>query len=158
MRKRHSYDRLFEGNPLVLFCVLFTVSVTVSVIINAIFGATFVLRTEGIIISSVYLIAPILPLTVFHRLWKSSYIAERDYLLFINIPLHYLFSSVLTVLFTFLMGLFRLLPLTPAAYISALITFTGMYALVILGAIVIDLLQTAKANGNLKKIQASLRR
>jgi len=155
MRKRHSYDRLFEGNILVVFCVIFTVSIFVTVILNTVFGGTFSMSIQNLIWTVVFISAPLLPLALFTHLWKSNCIAENDYLFWIGIPAHYAVSSALTMLFVFIQSRLHSLPLS--TYLDALINYTVMYAIVVAGAVVVDLLQTGTANKNLRKIQARQR-
>jgi len=104
--------------------------------------------------SIAFLGAPILPLTILQYLWKSNVINDKDYLLWGGIPLHYLISCGLIVFFTFLRSLFE--PIPQGAYLNTFINYTMVYAVILIGAVVIDLTQTATANKNLKKIQASL--
>jgi len=151
MRKRHSFDRLFEGNMLVLFCVIFTVIIIVEVILATIRGSTVHLSVQSLIWHVIFISAPLLPLAIFQYLWRSNYIGERDYLFWVSIPLHYLISCGITLLYLFIRSFF--VPLTQRIYLVVLINYSIMYIIILAGAVIIDLLQTAKANRNLRKIQ-----
>jgi len=153
MRKRRSYDRLFEGNIIVLYCVIFTVNIIVLTISSAIWGGIINLSVEFLIWNFVFISAPLLPLAIFKHLWRSNYIHERDYLLWISIPLHYLISCGLTLFFIFLQSIFT--PLPQGIYLAAIANYTIMYIIIVTGAAVIDLMQTSTANRNLRTIQAS---
>ena len=153
MRKRRSFDRLFEGNMLVVFCVLFTAAVILSAIINTIFGAEFTLSMRNIIVTAVFLSAPLLPLSICKHLLKANYITERDYLFWIGIPIHYFVSAGITMFYSLIWSIFEQIP--PIVFLTTLIEFTVMYAIVIGGAVVVDFCQTSTANKNLRKIQAS---
>jgi len=152
MRKYYSFERFFEGNQLVRFCVLFTIAIAAEAVLSAIAGATIYLNIEYVIWTAVFLSAPILPLAVFQRLWKSNYISEKDYLFWLSIPLHYLVSCALILLFTFIQRFF--LPLPISIYLLRFVYYTAGYIVIMIGAIIIDLMQTASSNKNLRKIQA----
>jgi len=151
MRKRYSFDRLFEGNMLVLFCVIFTVNVVIRIILAGLQGTAITLGVQSLIWSTVYISAPLLPLAIIQHLLRSGYMEERDYLLWISAPVHYLISAGLTVFYVFIQGLF--MPLPERMFIFALVNYTIMYIIIVTGAIIIDLLQTARVNKNLRKIQ-----
>jgi hypothetical protein len=142
---------MFEGNLLVLYCVIFTVSLIVMTIASTIWGGRIYLSIEFLLWNFVFISAPLLPLGVFKHLWKSNRIHERDYIFWVSVPLHYLISCGLTALFVFIQGLF--MPLSQGVYFIALVNYTIMYAIILIGAAAIDLLQTSAANRNLKKIQ-----
>jgi len=154
MKNRYSFESLFESNKMVLLCVLFTINIIIETVSSAIWDRTTYLSIEFLIWNVVSLGAPILPLVVFQYLWKSNYINDKDYLLWAGIPTHYLISCGLILFSTFIRSLFE--PLIQRAYIVSFINYTLVYAIVLIGAIVIDLMQTATANGNLRKIQTRL--
>jgi len=151
MRKRYSFDRLFEGNKFVLICVFFTVLVLFSAIGNAIAGVRIYLSIGFVVSNIFYVSAPVLIFAIFQYLWKSDYIAERDYLLWVGIPLHYLLSLGLILFFTFIHGLFE--PLAQGIYLFRFRDFTALYIIGTIGAIAIDFIRTAKDNKNLRKVQ-----
>ena len=148
MRKEYSFQRLFDGNVLVLACVLFTISMLVNTVASTIAGREHI----STIWDFIFLSAPIIPIAIFKHLWQSGVISKNEYLFWGSIPVFYLMSFGLTMLYTFLQGLFS--PMTPN-YFMTFINYTIMFAAVLFGAIIIDLVQTAKANDNLKKIHAS---
>jgi len=154
MKKQYSFESLFGGNKIVLLCIIFTVHIIIETIFSTIGGRTTYLSMGFLVWSILLLSAPVLPLAVFQYLWKSNVISDKDYLLWGGIPLHYIISSGLIMLFTFIRSLFE--PLPQGSYLNALINYTVVYAIILIGAVVIDLAQTATANDNLKKIQARL--
>jgi len=104
----------------------------------------------------IYLTAPVLPLAIFQHLWEAKRIEEKDYLFWTGISLHFAISCALILLITFIHGFFE--PLPQGAYIVHVINYAVGYAVILLGAVVVELLQTANLNKNLRKIQASHRR
>ncbi|MCL2843454.1 MAG: hypothetical protein FWE28_08355 [Oscillospiraceae bacterium] len=154
MRKRYSFENLFEGNKVVLMCILFTVHIILETIFSTIAGRTTYLSMGMLIWSLVALVAPILPIALFQYLWKSDFISDKDYLFWGAIPSHYIISCGLTLLFTFIRSFFELLPQN--FYLVAFINYTAIYLIILIGAVVVDLTQTANANDNLRKIQTHL--
>jgi len=86
---------------------------------------------------------PVLPLIAFR------FINEK-YSIWAVLPVHYIICSGLVMLYVFVLGLFA--ELHPDAYIDMFRSFSMIYALVIIGTLIIDLYQTAKANKNLRAI------
>jgi len=158
MRKRYSFESLFEGNKIVLMCVLFTVSILIETISNTICGRTTHLSMEFLLWSFLNLSAPIIPIALFQFLWKSNYIRDKDYLFWACIPLHYLISIGLIMVFTFIRTFFEPWTHEFNVYLMTFINYTAVYIIIITGAIVIDLVQTSTANRNLSIIQASQRK
>jgi len=154
MRKRYSFESLFEGNKVVLMCVLFTVLIIIEAISNAITGNTSYLSIAMLTWGIISLLAPVLPIVLFQHLWKSDVISDKDYLLWCGIPIHYLISSGLTLFFMFLRGFFE--PLPQGVYLSTFLQYTVAYTIILVGAAVVDLMQTSAANKNLRKIQVAL--
>jgi len=152
MRKRYSFESMFDGNILVIFCVLFTVSMIFETIFSVIGGGTI---HVSMIWRTIWLSATLLPLALFQYLWKSHYIDERSYYFWVGIPMHYLISGGLLLLYLFIWGFFE--HLTPNAYLITLANYTVGYMIVMGGAAVIHFMQTSRANKNLRKIQASQR-
>ena len=153
MKKQSPSGTLFDSNMLVVFCVLFTISIITEAILNSIVGAAVYLRIEFVIWLSVFLSAPLLPLSVFKYLWKYNYIGEKDYLFWAGIPLQYLISCGLIMFYTFIQGFFE--PQRQGIYLFRFTMYTIMFVVLTIGAIVIDLIQTATDNENLRKIHAS---
>jgi len=158
MRKRYSFYRLFEGNMLVLFCIFFTVTIIGDVIFAAVRGNAVNLSSLTLIWRVVLLSAPLVPFAILRHLWRSDYIDEKDYLFWGSVPMHYLISAGLLLLYLFIWGLFMPLSLSLRIVQNALVNYTIVYIITIAGAIVIDLLQIARANRNLKKIQGDRER
>ncbi|MCL1863826.1 MAG: hypothetical protein FWF78_09705 [Defluviitaleaceae bacterium] len=156
MMKRRPYDRLFEGNILVLYCVIFTANIIFITLLSSVRGVEFTLNIRILVWMFVFLSAPLLPLWVFKRLWQSDRIPENSYIFWISIPAHYVISSGLTLIFVFIQGIFE--PLPRIVYLYSLIQYTIMYAIVIVSAVIIDLMQTSKVNRNLQIIQKSKKR
>lgn len=156
MNKWYSSDKLFEGNKAVLFCVVFTVVIIFATIANAITGVTIYLSIEYVFSNIAQIGAPIVTASALQRLWKLKYFAERDYLLWVGLVLHYLISLGLILFFTFLHGMFREIPLPQGIYLFRLRDYTLLYAIIVVGAIVVDLMRTATDNKNLRKIQSKL--
>jgi len=151
MSKRRSYDHLFEGNFFTLYCVFFTlqtISITVTTYLQ---GYTVTLTPHFLLSSFMFIGAPLLPLGVAKYLWKRGRISEHTYLFWIGIPMHYSVSSALLLLFISMLNGFTRLPLQ--VYARIWLEYAVSYTIVILIAMVIDWLQTAKANQNLRLIQ-----
>jgi len=157
MRKRYSFEGLFEDNKIVLMCVLFTVNIIIETISNTIGGRATYLSVEFLLWSILNLSAPIMPIWIFQFLWKSNVIKDKDYLFWASIPLHYLISIGLILLYTFLRSFFESWTHEISVYLMTFINFTMVYVIIILGAIMIDLFQTSTANKNLRMIQDSQR-
>lgn len=157
MSKRRSYDRLFEGNILVVYCVLFTANIIFLTILSTLQGGTIILSIELLMWHFTFLSAPLLPLTLFKYLWQSNYIDEKKYLFLIGIPIHYLLSAGLTILLLFVQGIF-FGPFPLRLHLINLLNYTVVYGLVIAGAMIIDFMQTSKANKNLRIIQESIKK
>ena len=152
MRKRYSIDRLFEGNKLVLICVLFTVSTVIETVASGIQGRVTALSIPDLLWGLAFLGAPVLPLAVFQTLWKSNIMDENDYIFWVSLPLHFVISGGLILLLTFVFNIVN--PVAYRSYPATLAGFAIGYAIVMAGAVVVDLLQTAGANQALRKIQA----
>lgn len=153
MKKRRPYDRLFEGNKLVLMCVLFTVNLFIETIAATILDVPMYMTLSAFAWRMTWLSAPVLPLTILQYLWEADYITEDRYLLWISIPVHFALSAGLLLLYVFIWG--RFYPLLRGAYIETLLTYGMGYAIIIIGAMVVDAIQVSTTNKNLKKIQAS---
>jgi len=157
MRKRYSFESLFEGNKIVLMCILFTVSIIIATITNTVGGRTTYITIKFLLWSVLNLSAPIMPITIFQHLWKSNFINDKDYLFLASVPLHYLISLGLILFYTFIRGFFEPWTHEINVYIMSFINYTAVYIIIVIGAIVIDLVQTSTANKNLRIIQASKR-
>ena len=151
MKKNFSLKILDECNLLVLFCIIFTIGMMFEAIMSSIRGAPVYFNIEFIFWSSAFYSAPILTSAIFKQLWKSNYIAEKDFLYWLDIPLHYLATCGLIMFYTFIQGFFHSLP--QRIYLIRFIYSTVFYVTITIGAIVIDLIQTGIANDNLRKIQ-----
>lgn len=155
MKKHDFFEKFLTTSLPILFCVFFTITIIIEAVTNTIVGAGVYLRIEFIVWVSVFLIAPILPLVILRRLWKSTYIAEKNHLYWGSLLLHYLISCGLMMLFTFMQGFFE--PLRQGLYLFRFGMYTAMYVGIMIGAVIIDLARTATDNENLRKIQASRR-
>jgi len=151
MKKRYSFESLFEGNLFVLACVLYTVSTLVTVVVNTIAGSMENVSAPSLW-DFIFLGAIILP----HTIWKSDYIQKKEYPFWIDITAFYLTALGLVMFATFVQGFFDDLP--DRSYFYTFINFTTMFFIVLVGAVVVDFMKTATANKNLKKIQISQRR
>ena len=151
MSKRRSYDHLFEGNFFTLYCVFFTLQTILVTVTTYLQGYTVTLTPLFLLSSFMFIGAPLLPLGVAKYLWQTGRISERTYLFWIGIPMHHSVSSVLLLLFVTLLNGFSRLPLQ--VYVNIWLEYAVTYTIVILIAMVIDWLQTAKANQNLRLIQ-----
>ena len=100
-----------------------------------------------------YTSAPIPPFVVLQRLWKPDFIGEKDYLLWTGAFLHYVVSCGLILLFTFIRGLFE--PFPQGFYFTRIAEYTFVYVIICGFAIIADLMNTAKLNKNLRRIQKS---
>jgi len=154
MKNRYSFQRLFDGNPIVLMCVFYTISIKINAVSRFAVGEVFYIDFSFFIWSMIFLTAPILPIEILKRLWKSDYINDRDYLFWAGIPMYFVMSCGLALFYTFLQSLFE--PLPPNAYFYTFINYTTLFVIITIGAIVIDLMLTARDNKNLKKIQAKI--
>ena len=153
MKKHYSFESLFEGNKIVLMCVLFTVIIIFTTVSNAVMGRETYLSIWILIWAILSLAAPVLPMSLFQYLWKSDIVSDKDYLLWFGIPSHYIISSGLQLLFMFIRGFFE--PLPQGIYLGVFIQYTVVYIITIIGAVAVDLMKTATANKNLRKIQES---
>ena len=151
MRKRYSFDSLFRGNKLVLMCVIFTVAIIIETVSNSIMGRATNLNIGSLIWGLLSIAAPVLPLALFQYLEKSDIISDKYNSLWFGIPMHYIISSGLQLFFMYLRGFFE--PLPQGVYRGTLRQYTMVYIIILIGAAVIDLIQTATANKSLRKIQ-----
>ncbi|MCL2285711.1 MAG: hypothetical protein FWC32_05025 [Firmicutes bacterium] len=151
MSKRYAFDRLFEGNKLVLMCVLFTVSIISAAISSTITGVQIYLSLRFVIVNLVFLSAPVIPLAAAQHLLNKKRISENSYYFWVGIPIHYFVSCGLLTFYLSLFHLFQ--PGTIRAYVNTVINFSVGYAAIGLGAAAIDLIQTASANKHLRKIR-----
>lgn len=151
MSRRYAFDRLFEGNKLVLMCVFFTISIISATITSAITGEQIYLNLRSVITNIVYLSVPVIPLAVAQHLLNKKRISEEKYCFWVGIPMHYFVSCGILVVFLSIHHMFR--PVSFRAYVESIIGYTFAYVVIILGAAVIDLIQTASANRQLKKIR-----
>jgi len=155
MIKRYSFEKLFEGNKLVLFCIIYTISIVIATISSHVANAPFYLTLDGMVASFLYLSAPILPLSLCQHLFQLKYIDEKSYHFWVGIPVHFVVSSVLLMFIVFMLGILRQANFGIAAYLSILGNYAITYIIIMAGGIVIDLIQTANVNNNLKKIRRS---
>ena len=156
MRRRYSFENLFEGNKVVLMCILFTTNIIIETISNTIGGRATYLSVGSLVWLIVYVSAPILPIAIFQRLRNSNFIDDKNYLFWGAIPLHYIVSCGLTLLFTFVRSFFESLP--QSIYLVVFINYTIIYVIILISAVIIDITQTATANSNLRKIQEHQRK
>jgi len=154
MKNRYSFQRLFDGNPFVLMCVFYTINIKINAISRLIAGEVFYIDFSFFIWSFVFITTPILPIEIIKRLWKSKYINDRDYLFWADVPMYFVMTCGLALFYTFLQGLFE--PLPSNVYLNTIINFTSLFVIITIGAIVIDLVKTARDNKNLKKIQSKI--
>jgi len=152
MKKHDFFERFLDISLPVLFCVIFTIVIIIEAITNTIVGAEVNLGIDFVVWVCVFLIAPILPLALLKRLWKSTYIAEKNQLYLGSLLLHYLISCGLMMFFTFMQGFFE--PLQEGLYLFRFVMYTAIYVVTIIGAIIIDLARTANDNENLRKLHA----
>jgi len=152
-RKRGAIDRLFEMNKIVVMCIFFTINTAINVVSGAIANETIYLSLGSMAWTFALISAPVLPFAILQRLWKSEFIGERDYLLWTSAFLHYVVSCGLILLFTFIRGLFE--PLPQGFYFTRIAEYTFVYIIISGFAIIADLMNTAKLNENLRKIQKS---
>jgi CubicO group peptidase (beta-lactamase class C family) len=120
--------------------------------VNTIIGGSVYISLLSLAWTLGFLSVPILTFSVFQRLF--DYIAEKDYLFWVSVPLHYLISLGLIMVFTIVQSFFE--PLSQGIYFLRFRDYTVLYVFILVGAIVIDLAQTAKDNRNLSKIHAKL--
>ena len=153
--RRFSYERLFDGNILVLGCVLFTFFTVANVIVSAAAGNQVSMSSENIIWSLIYLSAPLLPMALVKYLWRTKVFTDKDYLFWMSIPLHFVVSLGLTYFYTFIQSIISSRPFSTGILLNIFIQFTIAYTMVNVGAVIIDLVQTALTNRELKKIQGS---
>jgi hypothetical protein len=154
MKRKYTTLSVFDGNPLVVFCVFFTISILISLVINTILGGTVHFTAIGLINLAVLCATPIVTWTMFDYVPILKHLNDDTCSPWISIPVHFIFSSSVLMLFVFVRGLF--LPWPPNAYWDMFFSYMNGYVVIVSGAIVIDLYKTATANKNLKKIQASL--
>jgi len=158
MRKRYSFESLFEGNKIVLMCVLFTVTIIIETILNTVGGRTTYLSIRFLLWAFLNLSAPVMPIALFQYLWKSNFISDKDYLFWAGIPIHYLISLGLIIFYTSIRSFFEAWTHDINTYFMTFINYTAGYIIIMIGAVVIDLFQTSTANKNLRIIQASQRK
>jgi len=156
MRKFFSFDKMFEVNKLVLICVVFSVLIVFVTIGGAITGNATNINFEFVVWNIAYISAPIVTISIIQYLWKLDYITDRGYLFWAAFLLHYLFSLGLILSLTFIRSFFVELP--QGIYLYRFRDYTAIYAIVVIGGIVIDLFHTSRDNKNLRMIQASLRK
>jgi len=156
MRRLYFTARLFGGNKMVLVCVLFTAIITIETISNSIAGRETILNIGILIWGFLSLVAVVLPISLVQYLYKSSIISEESILLRASIPFHYVISTVLQMFFIFLRSFFE--PFPSSIYLIAFTQYTVSYTIIIIGAVIVNLMQTARDNKNLRKIQANRRR
>ena len=156
--KRHSLDRLFDGNKVVLTLFLFAIQIIIETTLRAIGGgdALTIDFWEALWIISFFGM-PMLPLSVCQRLWKNNHISEETYIFWTGIPMHFLVSAALINITLFIGGLF-VDYFSVSDQIFTFLQYTIVYIAVILGAVVIAFVQTAKVNRSLKKIQEKINR
>ncbi|MCL2840644.1 MAG: hypothetical protein FWE05_07695 [Defluviitaleaceae bacterium] len=155
MFRRFSFDKMFEGNKLVLICILITIHVVISTIVHALAGSYFTLSLSGLFWVIIYSTAPILPIAICQHLMKLNKISEKRYEFLTSIPPHFIFSCGLLVFYVFLMGLWQSTLFPVSVYLITITNYVVGYILVISGAAMIDAIQTAAVNRDLKKIRES---
>jgi len=148
MKKRYSFESLFEGNLFVLASVFYTVNIFVTVVVNSIAGSMENVSAPSLW-DFIFLGAIILPLAI----WKSDYIRKKEYPFWLGITVFYLTALGLVVFVTFVQGFLG--ELSERIYFYAFTNFTTVFSIVLVGAIIVDFMQTATGNKNLKKIQAN---
>jgi len=152
MNKRYTLDKLFEGSLSTTFCVIFAIGIIVDSFMHSITGAEVYFGVEFVVWSAIFYSMPVLSIALFRYLWKLDFIDEKKYTLWIAMPMHYLLSLGLVLFATFVQGFFESISL--GLYIFRFVIFTAMYIAIVIGAVVIDLVQTANDNSNLRRIQA----
>jgi len=150
------FTRFFEGNKFVLMCVFFTAILTIETVSNSISGSETILNIGILIWGFLSLGAVVLPISLVQYLYKSDIISEENILLRAIFPFHYVASSVLQMFLIFLRSFFE--PLPQGIYLVALTQYTVSYVIIVIGAVIVNLIQTARDNKNLRKIQANRRR
>lgn len=139
---------MIYGNKLVIICVFFTFTTMLDVAICWIEYGTvaspYLLLFDRLLLCTM----TILPLNLFKHFEKLSVWAI--------FPLHFVCCCVLSLLYTYVSGFFT--ELYSTAYYEMFRSVVIIYFIFIIGALVIDLSRTYKANYDLRKIQNSIKR
>ena len=150
MRRRYSFDRLFEGNLFTVFCVIFTIMIIQQAVVSVIVDATLDFAQSALSMAA-YTSVPLITMGVPRFLVNKNYISEKVFGFFNSILSHYITSCALLMGYVFILR--QLIDIPQNAYFETLIFFTFGYIAVTVGAIIICFFQTVAANKNLKKIQ-----
>jgi len=140
-------NRIISYNKLVLICIFFTVATIVDISLSTAFGLDMYSTYAHLLSRLVLCSIPVLPLVAFRFM-------NEKYSIWAVLPIHFVLCSGLVMLYVYVLGLFT--ELHPNAYIDMFRSFAMIYVLVILGALVIDLCLTAKANKNLRLINKNV--
>ena len=146
MKEKKSLLRyLIFGNKLVIISVFFTMATVTDVVLCTILGHET--ATTHVHLFNRLMVCAIgaLPLGLFKYFEKLS--------MWAIFPIHYIVSSGLVMLYVYICGFFE--TLHPDAYRDMFRSVAIMYAIIVIGALIIDLTRTAGANKDLKKIQSS---
>ncbi len=146
LEKNTIFNYMVYGNKLVIICVFFTfttiLDVALSWIEHGVVSSPYLLLIDRLILCTM----TIVPLNLFKYFEKLSVWAI--------FPLHFVFCCSLSLLYTYISGFFT--ELYPAAYYEMFRSVVTAYLFFILGALVIDLTRTFKANYDLRKIQEAI--
>jgi hypothetical protein len=159
MKKKKTLS-FFDTNPFVLFCVIFSVAMVVNglifhgLVLGIIFGEPFYFTIGHLIDTATLSAVPVVTIVLFGKVPLLKYFNDDNCSPWISVPVHYVISSALLLLFTFVIAHFE--PAPAGVYISAILPYTQGYIVVVILAIVIEVRKISNVNRNLKKIQDSL--
>jgi len=138
--KKSIFHQLIHGNRLVLICILFTVATMLDLILSIMAG---VYENTYLHLANRFILCVLASfgLLVFKYFPKLPLVAVFS--------VHFLITLATQLLDTWIFGFF--IELHPDAYFYAVRTVFIIYPVVVIGSLIIDFLQTMRANRILKK-------
>lgn len=145
VKKNSVFKYLIFGNKLVIICVFFTIATIMDVVLCTILGHETATTHTHLFDRMMLCIIAIIPLQLFKYFEKLS--------MWAIFPIHYIVSCVLAELYVYVCSFYQ--ELHHDAYRDIFRSVTMLYIVLIIGALIIDLSRTARANRALKKIQSA---
>jgi len=151
MKKNNINLSVFDANPFVLFSVFFTVSFAISVAFNLFHSEPLFIGVQGIIGTALFCAVPVVTIVLFDIIPLLRPLNDDNCSLWISIPVHFVISCGLLLLAILAWGVLG--SSFSGIFWGVIVTYMQGYTVIILGAIIIDVWKTKKANNQLKKIQ-----